>query len=175
MEIDGHRRFLGFFLKEQYVLKSYLLVSTGSMEEAEELFQEVSSVLWTRFDRYDESRPFRAWALGVARLEVLKWRERQGRRPAVLSEDVIESLAETAGALAPEADERRAKLEDCMRRLPPAMRDVLARRYLDALPPARLAEAVGKSLEAIEMALVRARRALHDCVDRKLRESALEA
>ena len=45
------------------------LVRNRSM--ADEVLQETSLVLFRRFDEYDEQRPFVAWALGVARFQVL--------------------------------------------------------------------------------------------------------
>ena len=105
-----HRRFLRHFLPAEPLLRSYLLAATGDVHAADDLLQEVSSVLWEKLDQYDEARPFRAWALGIARLEVLKWRQRLARSREALSGDTLGALAEAAAELAPEIDERLAHL-----------------------------------------------------------------
>ena len=163
-----HRLFLEHFLPAEAVLKAYLLSATGDMRAADDLLQEVSSVLWERFDRYDQSRPFRPWALGIARLEVLKWRQRLAREREVLSPEVVEALMDTAADHAAEADERLVHLRRCVESLGKAARRMLRLRYWRMLRVEQIAEHLGKTRAAIEMALVRARRRLRTCVERKL-------
>ena len=162
-----HRRFLKHFLTHEGVLKAYLLAASGNAVEADDLLQEVSSVLWERFADYDEARPFRAWALGIARLEILKWRQRLARRREVLSDQALHSLAQAADEQAEETEARRGLLNACLELLAEGVREVVQLRYTDALPLAGIAERTGRSVEAIEMVLVRARKALRECVERK--------
>jgi DNA-directed RNA polymerase specialized sigma24 family protein len=85
-----HRSFLRQFLPHEGLLRAYLRAGTRDPNEAEELLQEVSALLWEKFDSYDPSRPFSAWALGFARLQILKssrtrpsgsWRTPRSRAP----------------------------------------------------------------------------------------------
>jgi RNA polymerase sigma-70 factor (ECF subfamily) len=160
-----HRLFLKLFLPGQPLLKAYLLAATGDLHAAEDLFQEVSCALWEQFDRYDPGRPFRAWALGMARIEVLRWRQKRARSRVTLSDDALAALAETAAEQAAEPGRLRDLLRACLDRLGGTVRDIVRLKYLDALPIARVAEKLGKSVAAVEMALVRARRALRECVE----------
>ena len=166
-EVD-HRRFLRHFLPAESVLKAYLLAATGDMHAADDLLQEVSSVLWEKFGQYDEQRPFRPWALGVARLEVLKWRQRLARSRETLSAETVGVLADAAAEHGGEIDERLVHLRQCVEGLKERTREVLRLRYWRALPIRQVAERLGKSVAAIEMTLVRARRGLRRCVEKKL-------
>jgi len=163
-----HRRFLKHFLEEQGVLKAYLLSATADGHAADDLLQEVSSVLWEHFAEYDATRPFRPWAVGIARNMVLRWRRQRGRSRAVLSEEAVRLMAETSDAEGEAADLRRTHLRSCLDGLGDHFRDVLRSRYLEGLPVRDLAAQVRKSVAAVEMILVRGRRALRDCVERKL-------
>jgi len=165
-EID-HRKFLKLFLPAQAVLKAYLLAATGDLHASDDLLQEVSSVLWEKFREYDERRPFRPWAIGIARLEVLKWRQRLARSREVLSAEAIAALAGAAAEHAEEIDERTALLRWCVERLHAKTRGMLRLRYWRALSIRQVAERVGKSVAAVEMALVRARRWLGRCVEKR--------
>jgi len=162
-----HRIFMKHFLAAEAVLKAYLLSASGDMNSADELLGEVSSVLWEKFDRYDPARPFRPWALGVARLEVLKWRQSLARKREVLSPEAIDALADTADKCAAELDERLIHLRSCLESIGAATRKVLRLRYWRRLRVSQIAEQVGKSTAAVEMTLVRARRGLRDCVEGK--------
>lgn len=172
-EIAGmdHRRFLKHFLEEQGVLKAYLISATSDLHVADDLLQEVSSALWESFSDYDESRPFRPWALGVARNMVLRWRRQQGRLRSVLSDEMVRLLADVADSEGEGADLRRAHLRGCLENLGDHLREVLRLRYLEGTAIPELAHRVRKTVAAVEMILVRGRRALRECVERKLHEA----
>ena len=162
------RSFLKHFLPNEGALKAYLLVATRNGVEAEDLLQEVAAVLWEKFGQYDPSMPFRPWALGVTRMEVLKWRQRKARSREMLSDEAIEVMAEEADRSAEDEAERRSLLRTCMDKLTEHTRAIVRRRYLDSLPIAEVARREGQSEGSVEMMLVRARRTLRECVDRRL-------
>lgn len=166
------RPFLKHFLEDELLLRSYLLASTGDPHAAEDLLQEMAGVLWEKFDQYDPSRPFRPWALGVARIEVLKWRQRKARQREVLSGQALEVLAETAADLGGELDRREAFLRDCLQAVQDTGRNVLEMKYGRGLAIREIAAHLEKSVEAVEMMLVRLRRALRDCIERKLAQAS---
>jgi len=166
-----HRLFLKHFLQMQSVLKAYLLAAAGDSYTADDLLQEVSSVLWEKFDQYDRTKPFRNWALGIARLECLKHRQRLARSREVLSPEAIEALAGTATEVAGQLDDRAVHLHGCVKGLNDRMRQMLRLRYWEGLPFRQIAEQLGKSVASLEMALVRARRQLKQCVESKLAQS----
>ncbi len=167
-----HPRFLRHFVANERTIFGYLLAAMADIREAEDLLQEISVALWESFGRYEEGRPFRAWALGIARHKVQKWRERRGRQGKVLSPEVLESLA---GALEGEAEAlspRAPLLQQCLDELAGPSRELVDLRYREGLAISGLAARLKRSVAAIEMALVRVRRVLRDCVERKLRLSA---
>lgn len=166
-----HRKFLKLFLESEAILRAFLLAATCNPTEAEDLLQEISALLWERFGEYDDQRSFRAWAMGFARMEVLKWRQRIARSRLILSEEAVKALADSAGEMAPEPDPRHLELTQCVGRLDEPVKELLRLRYVECLSVARIAELTGKTIGAIEMALVRTRRALRDCVSRKVLEA----
>lgn len=167
MQDANQRDFLKSFLQEESLLRAYLYGATGKAAVAEELLQIIAGTLWEKWEQFDASRPFRAWALGMARLEVLKWRQSLARSKEVLSPEALERLAEAAVEYAPELDRRHRFLRECLEKLQERSRGVLQMKYGEGLKIAEIAARVGKSVEAVEMILVRSRRALRDCIERK--------
>lgn len=163
-----NRQFMKLFLKSEDFLRAYLQSVTGDVDAADDLLQNVSVLLMETFDRYDPDRPFRAWALGIARMEVLKWRKRQGDSRLVLSEQTINAMTDTGMEFAESSDERISHLRACLDSLSRYARRLVELRYLEDLSIRAVARRVGRKEGAVEMALVRARRALRDCIDRKL-------
>ena len=168
MTASDHRLYLKHFLAAESVLKAYLLAATGDMHAADDLLQAVASVLWEKFDQYDQSRPFQPWALGIGRLEVLKWRQGLARSREVLSAEAMDVLMDAATEHAGEIDERLTHLRRCVEALKERTRRVLRLRYWKALSIRQVADRLGKSVAAIEMALTRVRRGLRECVEKKL-------
>lgn len=163
-----HRKFMKHFLGCQDLVKGYLMAALRNWNEVEELFQEVSVVLWEKFSQYDERRPFPAWALGVARLEVLKWRQRRGRSREVLSDASLDYLTHSATECSDELTARHESLRLCLEKIGTRGRAVIELRYEDRLPVQRIAERLKRTVGAIEMTLLRLRRALRSCVESQL-------
>jgi RNA polymerase sigma-70 factor (ECF subfamily) len=167
-----HRRFLQHFVGSERLLTGYLLAATGNPHEAEDLLQEVSVALWEGFDRFDEKRSFSAWALGIARHKVIDWRGRRGRREAVLDLDILDVVGRTALGESELLAERRSALHRCIDALPEHLREMVGLRYRDGLPLEDLAARIRRNVGAIQMALVRVRRSLRECVDRRLTQAS---
>ena len=169
-----HQEFLERFLREERLLTAYLLSATGNLHAAEDLLQTVARILWEKLASYDEARPFGAWALGIAHLEVLKWRQQAARSREVLSEESMRLLSETAARHAEETDERHYFLGGCLQGLGATARRVMEMKYGQGRSIREIADGLKKSVAAVEMILVRSRRALRDCVQRKMSQAASE-
>lgn len=157
------------FVEEDTVLRAYVLASTGSPHDAQDILQTVWLVLWAKADEYDEHRSLRAWALGIARLEVLKWRQRLARRRETLTATAVELLERTAVDVGDEIDARLANLAACLEESPAPWRRVLSQKYYDGLSIQSIADGMSRSVASVEMMLVRARRALRACMEKKAR------
>lgn len=160
--------FLKHFMDCERSLRAYLLGVTGSCHDTEDILQNVWGILWRKLDDYDASRPFAAWAFGVARLEALKWRQRQARSREILSEAAVAALAETAAEQAEEISARHVFLLACIEELKGTQRRVLEMKYQHGMKIREVAEALRIRVAAVEMMLVRVRRGLRDCIDKKM-------
>jgi len=166
----SHRQFLELHLAHQKALFAYLLAGSRDYARAEDLLQKVTLILWERFSEYDLSRSFPAWAFAIARRQLaLHFRDSRRREvslPADLIEDIGLRMEEEAEGLSVES---RA-LTACLDKLPGPSRELLRKRYAESVPLADLAARLGQSLAAINMKLVRIRKALLDCARRALGE-----
>lgn len=167
MKRSDEHDFLKRFLSEEPLLRAFLLSATGQLHASEDLLQTVATVIWEKWDRFDQGQPFRPWALGIARLEVLRWRQKLARSRETLGDEAVARLAELAEEHAEEIDRRRHYLQECLNELDDRQRSVLEMKYGDAMAIAAIAERVGKSVAAVEMILVRVRSALRDCIQKK--------
>jgi len=152
-------------------VRIFLVGATGSAEATDDLLQSTAAVLLEKWDDYDHERPFRHWAFGIAKLEVLQWRRQQAQSRGVFPEDAMLLLAETALEHAPDMEPRHDLLIECMGELRDEHRGVLNMKYGLGLKIADVAGRIGRNVAAVEMILSRLRRILRDCIGRKAKEA----
>ncbi len=137
---------------------------------AEDVFQDVALVLWKKFDEFDRSRSFGAWARGIAVRQALQSFDRARRAPAPFSPETIEALLhayEEEPEAAPDTTREEA-LRHCIALLPEKSRRLLELRYDARLKLHEVAERLATTLDAAHKALSRLRTALRKCVEREL-------
>jgi RNA polymerase sigma-70 factor (ECF subfamily) len=165
-ERPDKQEFLRHFLSSESSLRGYILTHVRDFEVAEDLLQQSALVLWQKFEQYDPGRPFLAWALGVARLEILNAaRRRPGR--SLMESDLDGLVVGEYLRLESELPLRRQLLRLCLKHLPASMTEAVRLRYEEGSTLDEIAARLGKSLVAIKVTLHRARVSLQDCVRMK--------
>lgn len=163
-------RFLPLFLEVQPDLRAFIGAMVRDPVTREDVFQEVSMVLWKSFAKYDPSRPFGAWARGIAARKILEDHRLRSRLPEAFPPEVIEAVA--AGF---DEDQGQAKWRDrelalnkCLEILPERSAALLADRYQKGHAVEDLAADTGMTVDAIYQTLSRLRKQLRECVQRRL-------
>jgi len=136
--------------------------------DAEEILQETHLSLFKKVDESNQAANFAAWACGVARIEVLRFRDRQKPGWIVFDTDFVNIVAGVFRDRGHELDERRIALQTCVDKLTERDRDVIRRRYLDGKSIQVVAAELGRSTEALYKVLARIRTALFDCIERSV-------
>jgi RNA polymerase sigma-70 factor (ECF subfamily) len=66
-------RFLRLLLKNHYKIYAYILAFTHNTNDADDVMQDVSTILWKKFNKFKAGTNFTAWAVKVARYKVLQF------------------------------------------------------------------------------------------------------
>jgi RNA polymerase sigma-70 factor (ECF subfamily) len=151
--------------REVYAL---LVAITRHPAMAEDLAQEVFLVAHRKQIRVGNGA--RLWLREVARR--LAMNELRRKRPAPTAPEELERLIDSDAAHADEAvsdefGERLAALRACLEDIPVPDRAILAARYENGIPLARIATDNQQSVGYIKQRLFRLRRRLAECVQRK--------
>ena len=148
-------------------LKAATLV-TGDYPLAEDVVQEAFLRVYKRAHQFDPSRPFGPWFLKIVVNDAVK-AARKRNRLASLDHGANEpafSLAELVPDPQPTPEEWAEQTEaqqtvwEAIKRLPPAQRAVIVRRYYLELTDAEIAEQSGQAKGTVKQLLHRARRRL---------------
>jgi RNA polymerase sigma-70 factor (ECF subfamily) len=173
MASERTAEFAELLRRDQARLYGYLHSMVRDINDADDLFQQTTLVLWKKFDEFDRGRSFFSWACGVARLEVANFLRTRGRHRLYFSDELnlllVEAQAEMGSA---ELEDRREALAGCVEKLRARDRQLLAECYGDTAGVNAAAERYGRSSQSVYNSLRRIRRALYDCIARTLGRTA---
>jgi RNA polymerase sigma-70 factor (ECF subfamily) len=137
-------------------------------QQADEVLQRVAVTLVRKFDQYDQSRPFAAWAIGVAKYEVLYYRRERATDKHLFGDEIVEQIASRYEVVADEADPLREALRYCLEKLKGRSKSVIELRYRRGLKSHAIADEMSLSSGAVRMLLCRVRETLRRCMERHI-------
>jgi RNA polymerase sigma-70 factor (ECF subfamily) len=162
------------FLQHRDVLFAYLLALTRDYHAAEEAFQDLGMSVVSEARRGVRPANFPAWARALARNRAADYFRKQTRRRE--SEQGFQRMAEMVDRAFEEnplseddSHERLRYLRECLKGLGRRARQIVDLRYKEHKSLREIALAVSWKEDSVKVALAKARRALADCVSRKLR------
>lgn len=165
---SAEERIVGLIARHQPDIHRYVLSLLPDRMLADDVVQETNLVLWRKAAEYDPGRPFLPWALTIAWYQVKAARRDSGRDRHVFDDSLVETLAaEHPGADVSGADLASA-LEHCLGELSEKQRGLILARYAPGASVRHLAAERRQTPTALSLALMRIRKALETCIERKL-------
>ena len=147
----------------------YIYSLVRNFDDADDLFQQTSLAMWNKFEQFDQSRSFVAWACGVARFEVSNFLRARSRQKLYFSDDLSLLLAESQDPGAVDSSEdQRAALAGCLGKLRQRDQKLVTACYGEESLVPEVARAWGRSAQSIHNSLRRIRRSLFECVRRSV-------
>jgi len=138
---------------------------------AADLVQEAFLAAWQGLGRFDTTSDFAAWMRGITRN---KWREhcRKHHREVDVDDATLAIWEERMAVIDQSRVDGRGEvfeqLDDCIKRLPQLMAEVVQRVYFRGEDGNSIASALGIDHSALRKRLQRARETLRKCLDHKL-------
>jgi len=156
------------FLQHQRRIHGLILALVPHGADADDILQEASAVMWEKFDTFDDGTNFAAWALRIARFQVMAYYSTKRRTRARLSDETIDRVIERMAARPARDDVRSAALDGCLDGLDRDDRTLLEQRYRGDVPTDQLARASGRTVFAVYKALDKIHDRLLQCVQGRL-------
>src|SRR3954462_8907449 len=114
----GAAEFAACLRQHQARLYGYIHALLRDLNDADDLFQQTTLILWKKFALYDPGRSFFSWACGIARLEIANFLRSRGRQRLYFSDDLNQLLVEAQAEVHDdELESRRAALTVCVEKL----------------------------------------------------------
>ncbi len=156
------------WVKAQPTVASFIRVMVPDPEQAEDVLQETAVDCVTKFHTYDRSRPFDAWAVGVARYQVLESRRKYAREKHVFDDDLVDRIASGYQRQSERAESLRMALQGCLREASEQGRRALELFYGSRRKTAQVAVEMNMTGDAVRQLLSRTRHALRRCIESRM-------
>lgn len=166
MTSDRQQRFTEQFVRCDRRLFGFVITLLPNFAEAEDAYQETCMRIWAKWDEYDSSRDFLAWACGFAKNVVRELRQKQFCGQTLLGEQAMERIAAIRFRLDLASESWKSRLDDCLQELPSEHRDMVARCYAGEESIKAIAEELHMTHAALYMRMSRIRRLLLECLER---------
>lgn len=153
------------WMQAQPAVACVLMAMVRDPATVDDLLQETALAAVKAIDTYDPSRPFAAWAIGIARHRALHWLRARERHPGrMLAAGDLDRLAAAALEENDELQARMLRLHACLDKLSPRAARAVELHYGEDLPQATVAERLGLAAGAVRVLLHRTRARLRACI-----------
>lgn len=166
--MDKQKNFLELFLKHERSIRLYIGAVVRDPDLREDIFQEVSIVLWDKFEKYDPSRSFGAWARGIAANKMKEQWRKLKKKPILLTPEVLEAVHHAFNKEESNIQPTERALMTCIGRLSDSAQRLIRLRYESLLSLNDIADRVQRTLAATQKALSRIRMKLQECIEGQL-------
>ena len=175
IESEAIQRAAAEFIHDRHRLGAFVNGLLRDAHAAEDVLQEVWVLLSAELEKGIRIENQAAWCRGVARNLIRRhWGKRQRAR-VVADSEALEAFMDRVELAFAEVDDdtadwagRQQALDECVAALPERSRQMLTLRYESRASMDDVARAMGQTFEAVTKTLYRVRRALLECVERKL-------
>ena len=138
------------------------LVPNGS--DADDVMQDACAVMWRKFGEFEQGTNFAAWALRIARFQVMTYYNKSRRNKARLSDESIELIADKLAEVSIDKSARSEGLKECLKKLSDGNRAMIQLRYQKNLSVEQISSKMDRTVDALYKALNRSYSQLQRCM-----------
>lgn len=168
-DIDTDEAFLRLFLRSERRILGFILFLVPHLADAEDLLQETCSIMWNKFQQFEQGTDFTAWGISIARYRVLTYRRKAASGRVCFNESLMHQIADAAVNVGSKSDVRLTALQSCLARLKEKDRELIRLRYFAENSTKQIADQRDRSIDAVYKSLNRIHDALLLCIRRSLK------
>ena len=170
---EKNRLFNWLVLEHHLRVRAFVRSLGVGPDWVDDIAQEAFMTAYEKWNTFDQSRDFGKWVRGIAANIVSYEFRKQARRRRILDSGLTDILLNLYHRAEEPIDPVGIDaVKACLGKLSPENREIVQGRYRDNLTAPELAKKHEKSAVNIRQMLVRIRRDLHACVERRLAEES---
>ena len=163
--------FLALFVKHEPGLRAFARILLPDWDLVDEALQEASVTMWQKRGQLQSADGFVPWAKVILRFKCLKQLDRLRQRRPLLSNELLETLADRDASRSEiEVTQRGRALHACLNQFSAEHRELLLAPHRSTDSVVEIAQRQEKSPNALYKLLGRLREQLIDCIRQRLAE-----
>jgi RNA polymerase sigma-70 factor (ECF subfamily) len=162
---DRYDLFVDLFSRNAKRIYGCIYSMLAHWEDADDVFQETSRVLWEKFSEFEPGTNFFAWAKRIACFQVLAFRQKKRRSHVQFTDAFLDVVANATETNNERLETEQRALTHCIEQLKPREREIVLLRFAPGATTKTVAERLGMTTDAIYKAISRAQSALLKCVE----------
>ncbi|MBN2314904.1 MAG: sigma-70 family RNA polymerase sigma factor [Sedimentisphaerales bacterium] len=163
------QEFVELLTAHQVRIRGYILSLVRNYNDAEDIMQETSRMMWTRFSDFEPGTDFLAWGRTIAFYRILEYRHsrEQKGKSQIFHDELFHILESEAKARKKDRSQDYLHyLRDCLKKLVTHDRLLLRMRYEQNLKVREIARRVGVTIQSVYRNMARIQSQLQLCVQR---------
>ena len=169
---ERHAEFVEALTASHSRLLGYLRGMLGRRQDAEDVLQQASLLMWRKFSDFEAGSDFMAWASTICFYEAKNFIRIAGRSPLHFDDALLDILASERLDDLPSRVHRLDALDSCLAKLQDPEQQLIKAAYNNGTPNAiaTLAAQMNRAPQTLYNKLNILRRQLGECVQRTLQE-----
>ncbi len=167
-EYSKSARFFKLYSGVSNRIYSYLIIMVHNKDNAEELAQETATILWSKFDEFQEGTNFGAWAISIARIKALEFLRKRQKSQMIFDDRFYELVSERTVKASQDIPNHTEALRKCMGKLPEKHITLLSMRFKKDISIKKISQLTGRPLGSLYHAFSKLIRGLQECIEKQL-------
>lgn len=156
--------FFRLYNNVQTRIYSFLLIIVHNHSDAEDILQETASIMWEKFDQYEQGTNFEAWAMSIAKRKALEFLRKNKRSRMIFQEQYYDLISNQALQTTEDVSDRVQAVNHCLQKLSEKDRNLLSMRFKKNIPLKHISNITGRSASGICQSFSRILDVLRACV-----------
>jgi len=163
-----NEEFTHLLLTNRKRIYGFILSLGHNFSDADDLFQEIALVMCRKFGEFDVGKSFSAWAIGIARHRIIKFRQKQHKSKIMFSHKAFEIAMNRSNKMLHNIEDRSKALENCLSKLSEIDRGLIKMRYENGLKIKEIAGIIARPVQGLYKVFARIHTSLHLCISRTM-------
>lgn len=155
---------MSLFLPIQRRLYAYINYHAPNKNDSEDIFQEVSATLLSKFSDYQEGTDFLKWAITIAKYKILSFRRDNKRMRILFDEEDMDRFQSEAHTKVELLEGDSEKLKKCLKKLSDKQTNLLEFRYRSDMTYRQIAKKLNVSMQSVYRSMSRIHVSLLQCI-----------
>ena len=162
-------QFVRLLLTNEKRIYAFILTLVPNRTDAEDIMQDVASLMWRKYKETDSIADFAAWGVRIAHYKVLEFRKKQYKKKQIqFNHELFEEIVGGAMSVNDDLDVRLEALRNCLTKLDKRSLHLVKMRHEQNATVRSIAERSGISMENVYKILPKIHDILLRCIRRTL-------